>query len=58
MPRILDGEIPSPIDLGETPTIEAVQTVRAKIGNLVRNVTEMEAEAQNFIDKANFSVKD
>ena len=46
VPRILADEIPSSSDLGnigETPAIEAVQTVRAKLDNLFRNVTEMEA---------------
>lgn len=44
--RILDNEIPAPNDLSnieETPAIEAVQTVAAKINGLFRNVNEMEA---------------
>ena len=46
VPRILADKIPSSSDLGnisETPAIEAVQTVRAKLDKLFRNVTEMEA---------------
>ena len=46
VPRILAEKIPASSDLGnisETPAIEAVQTVRAKLDKLFRHVTEMEA---------------
>lgn len=63
VPRILSGVIPSPTDLsniGEIPAIEAVKTVRAKIGCLVRNVTEMEATVRvlMYVIEASWDIAD
>ena len=61
--RILVDEIPSPNDVGnirETPSIAAVQTVRAKVDKLFRNVTEMEATIRvlMYVIEASWDIED